>query len=1093
MKKVIIFLLLIFCLVDYNNAQGLCEIDPDLQQLMDQKNDDLISVNIIFKSQIDVKKLNSRERSFSDRGAKKEAVLKEFKKFSETSQADVLSILQAETRSNSVKDIKCHWITNMINCKVTGDVVYQLAEHPDIKAIAYNKLEYMLFDEEIQEADAVRGLTENIKKINADDAWNCGYTGKGVVVSVLDTGVNTNHIDLKDHLWDGGSQYPNHGYNALDDNNDVTDNHGHGTHCAGTVCGDGTSGMKTGMAPDATLMCVKVLGADGKGSVDAMVSGVEFSVENGADVLSISLGLSFPEPYYSSVFRYTFENLLEFDIVASVAAGNDRDKLDEFPIPRNVNAPGNCPPPWIHPDQRANIGGVSSVICVGAVDNNDEYAYFSSEGPVTWSGSEWNDYPLNMATNLEPGWLNYDDGVFSSSIAGAKSFSWGVMFPPSKLQDYENGVLTKVSMFDCLQCTGEIEIYQGGNNPSKGTLLHKQTYSCTGSNSFVEFDLTTQLTIDKDKNLWVILKTNSGEYGPAASCGLLGDPNGRWYGTHIGNYTKWEDACNLGLNCTWMIRAFIADDNGRVAELASNDNEYGLIRPDVSAPGLYIVSCAHNSNSGQAIMSGTSMATPCVTGAIALLLEKYPNLTPARICEALETSAVKLTDKKSNKTGSGRIDVMAAMAFLDEPEPVLPEAPVLTAEAISSSEIALSWNAVEGAINYNVYYERELLGTVEGNNTDIMVTGLSPEYEYCFTLTVSVENGESDHSNEACATTLAEEPMPTIPEAPVVTATASNDTIYLIWEAVENALYYTLYYADEQLITLEDTIVAVKIIEPGTYCMTVTASNDFGESEHSNEACATIEANQEMEIPEAPVLTATIENDSAVLKWEAVELATYYNVYFEGQLLGATVNTEVRLALETFGKYCFTVTSANMKGESEHSNEACVTKEMPCLSPENLVAEVVDAYSISLAWDAQSCADSYNVYRDGELLANVNDVNYTDTDLEASVEYCYTIVSVCGANLSTSSEEACAITLSGENISDITTSLGIYPNPVEDKLVIITSEIIKKIRIYNIVGMTVYSNEENVTSIDVTNFNSGVYFINIKTYSGEVTKQFIKK
>ena len=819
---------------------------------------------------------------------------------------------------------------------------------------------------------------------------------------MLDTGVNTNHIDLKDHLWDGGSQYPNHGYNALDDNNDVTDNHGHGTHCAGTVCGDGTSGMKTGMAPDATLMCVKVLGADGKGSVDAMVSGVEFSVENGADVLSISLGLSFPEPYYSSVFRYTFENLLEFDIVASVAAGNDRDKLDEFPIPRNVNAPGNCPPPWIHPDQRANIGGVSSVICVGAVDNNDEYAYFSSEGPVTWSGSEWNDYPLNMATNLEPGWLNYDDGVFSSSIAGAKSFSWGVMFPPSKLQDYENGVLTKVSMFDCLQCTGEIEIYQGGNNPSKGTLLHKQTYSCTGSNSFVEFDLTTQLTIDKDKNLWVILKTNSGEYGPAASCGLLGDPNGRWYGTHIGNYTKWEDACNLGLNCTWMIRAFIADDNGRVAELASNDNEYGLIRPDVSAPGLYIVSCAHNSNSGQAIMSGTSMATPCVTGAIALLLEKYPNLTPARICEALETSAVKLTDKKSNKTGSGRIDVMAAMAFLDEPEPVLPE-------------------------------------------------------------------------------------------APVVTATASNDTIYLIWEAVENALYYTLYYADEQLITLEDTIVAVKIIEPGTYCMTVTASNDFGESEHSNEACATIEANQEMEIPEAPVLTATIENDSAVLKWEAVELATYYNVYFEGQLLGATVNTEVRLALETFGKYCFTVTSANMKGESEHSNEACVTKEMPCLSPENLVAEVVDAYSISLAWDAQSCADSYNVYRDGELLANVNDVNYTDTDLEASVEYCYTIVSVCGANLSTSSEEACAITLSGENISDITTSLGIYPNPVEDKLVIITSEIIKKIRIYNIVGMTVYSNEENVTSIDVTNFNSGVYFINIKTDSGEVTKQFIKK
>lgn len=667
MRKTIILLLISFCIINFCHAQKQCRIDPELQQILKQKDNELISVNIILKKQIEAEKLGCKRQAFSDKSSKRDAVLKEFKNFSEASQADVLSTLQSGTRSDFVKDIKCHWITNMINCKASADVIYELSQHPDVAAIAYNKKEYMLFNEKAYKAEAVRGMTENITKVNADDVWKQGYTGKGVIVSILDTGINTEHIDLKDHLWDGGSEYPNHGYNTANNSHDVSDDDGHGTHCAGIICGDGTSGTQTGIAPDATLMCIKVLDENGEGSIDAIVSGIEFSVEHGADVLSLSLGASYPDMFTSSIHRNTFTNLLEFDILAAIAAGNDRDKIDIFPIPRNINAPGNCPPAWIHPDQRANAGGTSSVICVGAVDYSDNAAYFSSEGPVTWLGSEWDDYHIDMASDIDPEWLSYDNGLFYTGIGGMDSFSWSVMFPPSKLQNHENGELTKVAMYDCMAHSGDIEIYQGGNTPDKGTLLHTQPYSCVGLNDFAEFYLETPLAIDHTKNLWIVMKSDEGMYGPAPVCGITNDPNGRWIGWESDTGMGWYDMSSLNLNYTWMLRAFVTNYSGEVTAL-SEDDKFGLIRPDVCAPGVNVISCTHNANNEFVRMSGTSMATPCVAGTIALLLEKYPNLTPAQLCEALETSAVKLTEKKDNRTGSGRIDAMATFNFFGNEE-----------------------------------------------------------------------------------------------------------------------------------------------------------------------------------------------------------------------------------------------------------------------------------------------------------------------------------------------------------------------------------------------------------------------------------------
>ena len=107
-------------------------------------------------------------------------------------------------------------------------------------------------------------------------------------------------------------------------------------------------------------------------------------------------------------------------------------------------------------------------------------------------------------------------------------------------------------------------------------------------------------------------------------------------------------------------------ENTEFSDYAYNEGEMiGLIRPDICAPGVSIISLDYASNNGHTSMNGTSMATPCVAGIMCLMLEKDPNLTPADISRILETTSVKLSETKNNKTGNGRVDALAALNAID--------------------------------------------------------------------------------------------------------------------------------------------------------------------------------------------------------------------------------------------------------------------------------------------------------------------------------------------------------------------------------------------------------------------------------------------
>ena len=331
----------------------------------------------------------------------------------------------------------------------------------------------------------------------------------------------------------------------------------------------------------------------------------------------------------------------------------------------------------------------------------------------------------------------------------------------------------------------------------------------------------------------------------------------------------------------------------------------------------------------------------------------------------------------------------------------------LTAEATGETTVALTWEAYADAETFAVYNGTEKVAEgIEG--FEYTVEGLKAATEYCFTVKAVNAAGESLASNEACATT-EESAGPTVPAAPVVTAEVLETTILLTWEAVEGATSYSLYSKGELVkANFPDTAIEVAVPAAGTYCFTVTASNEVGESEHSEEVCATVTVPEDLEVPAAPVVTAKLEGNKAVLSWEAVEGALFYTVYYEGEKYGDTQNLSASMQLSEFGEYCFTVTATNIAGESEHSNEVCV------------------------------------IYGDG--------------------------------------------------VEENEVAFNIYPNPVENVLFIETEMNVEEVSIYTVTGTLIYKEVDfNSNTIDVSEFNGGVYIMKIRTENGETVKRFVKK
>ena len=164
---------------------------------------------------------------------------------------------------------------------------------------------------------------------------------KRPVIAIIDTGVDTEHPDLKDNMWvnekekngvrgkddDGNGIVDDiHGYDFVNKTGGMADFNGHGTHCAGIAAAVGHNGIGiTGANPDALIMPITVMQSDGTGDVATIIKGIDYAAANGADVISMSLG-----SYSYSIAEEQALGKAYATAVIVAAAGNDGHDLTGY-------------------------------------------------------------------------------------------------------------------------------------------------------------------------------------------------------------------------------------------------------------------------------------------------------------------------------------------------------------------------------------------------------------------------------------------------------------------------------------------------------------------------------------------------------------------------------------------------------------------------------------------------------------------------------------------------------------------------------------------------------------------------------------------
>ncbi|WP_350280381.1 S8 family serine peptidase [Kribbella sp. HUAS MG21] len=193
-------------------------------------------------------------------------------------------------------------------------------------------------------------LAESVAQVGAQNAWAQGLDGNGTTVAVLDTGIDQTHPDVAGQIAETKSFVPGE---TTDDVN------GHGTHVASTVAGTGaaSNGTEKGVAPAARLAIGKVLSDGGSGAASWIIDGMEWAAQR-AKVVSMSLGSTEASDGTDPMALAVDELSAETGALFVIAAGN-------YGRVSGIGSPG----------------AASSALTVGAVDKNDNRAYFQDMGP----------------------------------------------------------------------------------------------------------------------------------------------------------------------------------------------------------------------------------------------------------------------------------------------------------------------------------------------------------------------------------------------------------------------------------------------------------------------------------------------------------------------------------------------------------------------------------------------------------------------------------------------------------------------------------------------------------------------------------------
>ena len=374
----------------------------------------------------------------------------------------------------------------------------------------------------------------------------------------------------------------------------------------------------------------------------------------------------------------------------------------------------------------------------------------------------------------------------------------------------------------------------------------------------------------------------------------------------------------------------------------------------------------------------------------------------------------------------------------------------------------IAWDPMDGISVYEVYLDGELAATVEEPvftaflESGVTVATVKPVVEGCYAVSASIEICYCDPVTDLAFVGLNE-----------------NGMISIAWNPVDDAESYRVYCNDVMYDT-EDTFISFEAVV-GENKITVVAMSVYGCASESisltQNVCAAVDG-----------FDYTFNGDEIAMSWNGdaesfvisidggesttVETNAYTTTVVGGHNIQVTPLYEDCVALAA--SFDFVVTN---------------------IAPEIHVADVREGL-MATVWNAVDGAIAYNIYRDGERIAeNLTGTNYNDTEMAINAQHCYAVASVFEKGVSDKSSEVCANYYAGVGEND--SKVSIFPNPASDQ---VTIECIGMtlIEVYSVEGKLVQRIQPEGDTYQLIGLESGVYMLRIHKGDETFVRRVVK-
>ena len=492
----------------------------------------------------------------------------------------------------------------------------------------------------------------NVKKVNADKVWNAALPateGDGVVVAVIDSGVDYTHPDIAQNMWINTDEIAGNGidddkngyvddrygydfakscaFGGCTSDGDPLDEYGHGTHVAGTIAAVPDNGIGiVGIAPKAKIMAVKVLDSTGSGSVDSMSSAVLYAVNNGADITNNSLTSTGSSQTMTDAFDYAWSR----GVVSIAAAGNEDQDVSAI-------SPAN----------------LSSVIAVAATTQIDKKAGFSNYGSkieVSAPGGTENSWQSITNAGSSGGTFLRNDSSYPRA-----NFNYNFTSAPHDITVYTN---------------------KGPNNDNLNYWVYKVEYSSNDERWMINEIVGSGTINDNDPTVsyHVPTKITVGATGDIMIGIRKQGINNKFLDidSYVVNGVTYEenDTRIISNDMPYVMRGDF-EIYGILSLRAKGTDIYGRFLKDpayfnpIYPTGLMVVPDS-DPNGILYRAQGTSMSCPHVAGVAALILAKDPAASPQYVRNALKYASDNIDAQNPDfvgKLGAGRLNAQKATTY----------------------------------------------------------------------------------------------------------------------------------------------------------------------------------------------------------------------------------------------------------------------------------------------------------------------------------------------------------------------------------------------------------------------------------------------